>query len=75
MSLSVDVNDQITTSISAIQASGGDQAMAVASDLLTGIAQSLASAKQGNATMDELSTSIENAEAALHEIIAGLINS
>jgi formiminotetrahydrofolate cyclodeaminase len=74
MPLSANVKDQISTTLSEVEASGGGEAVAVVAELLTGIAQSLAAAKQGNATMDDLSTSIENAEATLHEIIAGLIN-
>lgn len=75
MALSADVNNQISTALSELEANGGDEAVAVVAELLTGIAESLASARKGNPAMDELSTSIENAEATLHGIIAGLVNS
>jgi F0F1-type ATP synthase membrane subunit b/b' len=75
MSLSADMNNQISSALSEVESNGGDTAVAVVAELLAGIAQSLASAKKGNATMDDLSTSIENAEASLHEIIAELVNS
>ncbi len=75
MSLPGDYDSKISSAAAQIHAAGGDEALTVALDLLAGIAQSLNSAKQGQAAMDDISTSIENAEARLHEIVAELINS
>ena len=73
MPINAKVENQISNAISEAGESGGEDALAVIAELLTGIAQSLSSAKDREAAIDYLSTSLENAEAALHGIIAGLV--
>jgi hypothetical protein len=72
MAFPTQINDQITDAVTQAYNSGGDEALSVISELVSGIATSLVNAKQGHTTMEELSVAIENAEMALHNIIASL---
>jgi hypothetical protein len=72
MALPTPVNDQITDSVTQVFTSGGDEAVNVIAELMVEIAKGLDGAKQGHATIDELSDAFENAEVALHSIVAKL---
>lgn len=66
------VNDQITDSVTQAFTTGGDDAINVIAELMAEIAKGLDNAKQGHATIDELSDAFENAEVAMHGIVAKL---
>ncbi|MES9947100.1 MAG: hypothetical protein B6D77_05075 [gamma proteobacterium symbiont of Ctena orbiculata] len=66
------VNDQITDSVTQAFTTGGDDALNVIAELMAEIAKGLENAKQGYATIDELSDAFENAEVAMHGIVAKL---
>ena len=72
MALPTPVNGQITDAVTQAHTAGGDEALAVISDLLSEIAKGLKEAKQGHTTIEELSVAFENAEMAFHGIIARL---
>ncbi|MES9971242.1 MAG: hypothetical protein ABW092_14510 [Candidatus Thiodiazotropha sp.] len=72
MALPTSVNDQITDSVTQAYTTGGDDALNVIAELMSEIAKGLDSAKEGHATIDELSDAFENAEVALHGIVARL---
>jgi hypothetical protein len=65
-------NNQIVDSVSMAHSAGGDEALTIIAELVGEIAKSLGGAKQGQTTIDELSDAFENAEVALHGIIAKL---
>jgi hypothetical protein len=65
-------NNQIINAVTQAHRAGGDAALKIIADLIEEIAQSLDGAKQGQPTIDELSDAFENAEVALHGIIAKL---
>jgi hypothetical protein len=75
MAFPTSVNNQITDAVTQAYSVGGDEALTVISELMTGIANGLHNAKQGHTTMEELSVTIENAEMALHDIVARLATS
>jgi hypothetical protein len=75
MAFPTSVNNQITDAVTQAYSAGGDEALTVISELMTGIANGLHNAKQGSTTMEELSVTIENAEMALHDIVARLATS
>ncbi len=66
------VNDQITDAVTQAHNAGGDEALSVITDLVVNIAKGLDGAKQGEPTIDDLSDAFENAEVALHSIVAKL---
>ncbi len=66
------VNSQITDAITQAYTAGGDEALAIISDLVSEIAKGLDDAKRGEATLEDLSVAFENAEMALHGIVASL---
>lgn len=74
MAIPTSVNDQITDAVTQANNAGGDEALLVISELMQGIAKGLDEATQGHNTMDALSVAIENAEIALHDIVARLAN-
>jgi hypothetical protein len=65
-------NSQIIDAVTQAHSAGGDEALMIVADLMGEIAQSLHTARQGQPTIDELSDAFENAEVALHGIIAKL---
>lgn len=66
------VNAQITDAVTQAHSVGGDEAVTIISDLLKRIAQGLDGAKQGSASLEELSDAFESAEVAMHDIVAKL---
>ncbi len=72
MALTTQVNDQITDAVTQAYTAGGEEAVDVIADLIHGIAQGLDGAKQGHTSLEALSDAFENAEAALHGIVAKL---
>jgi len=66
------VNSQITDAVTQAHTAGGDEALAIISDLVSEIAKGLDDAKRGHATLEDLSVAFENAEMALHGIVASL---
>ncbi|MCU7796320.1 MAG: hypothetical protein KZQ73_10250 [Candidatus Thiodiazotropha sp. (ex Semelilucina semeliformis)] len=72
MAFPTSINDQITDSVTQVHLAGGDEALTVMSDLVAGIVKCLDGAKQGQNTMEEISVTLENAEVALHGIVARL---
>ncbi|MCU7853642.1 MAG: hypothetical protein KZQ80_15665 [Candidatus Thiodiazotropha sp. (ex Monitilora ramsayi)] len=72
MAFPTSVNDQITDSVTQAHIAGGDEALTALSDLVAGIVKCLDGAKQGQNTMEEISVTLENAEVALHGIVAKL---
>ncbi|MGD8913492.1 MAG: hypothetical protein PVI97_15795 [Candidatus Thiodiazotropha sp.] len=72
MSPSAAVNSQITDAITQAQNAGGDEALSILTKLMEEVASSLDRAKQGEATIDDLSDAFENAEVMLHGIVAKL---
>ena len=72
MGFPTSVNSQITDAVTQAHSAGGDEALTVISALMSEIADSLGSAKQGETTMEQISVALENAEVSLHEIVARL---
>lgn len=72
MAFPTSVNNQITDAVTQAHVTGGDEAVTVISGLIAEIGKSLERAKQGQNTMEEISVALENAEVALHEIVAKL---
>ena len=72
MAIPTAVNDQITDSVTQAHSAGGDEALTVIANLMVEIAKGLDGAKQGKPTIDDLSDAFENAEVALHSIVAKL---
>ncbi|PVV08780.1 MAG: hypothetical protein B6D72_15905 [gamma proteobacterium symbiont of Ctena orbiculata] len=66
------INDQITDAVTQVHDSGGDDALTAVAGLMTEIANALNGAKSGETTIDDLADAFENAEVALHVIIADL---
>jgi hypothetical protein len=75
MALTSSVNDQITDAVTQAHEVGGEEAVSIISDLLNNIAQGLNGAKKGHTSLEELSDAFENAEVALHDIVAKLATS
>ncbi|MGD8908494.1 MAG: hypothetical protein PVI92_04035 [Chromatiales bacterium] len=72
MAIRTPFDSQIADAISQAHIAGGDEALSVISDLMKEVAKDLDSAKQGKSTIEDLSIAFENAEVALHEIVARL---
>ena len=72
MGFPTSVNSQITDAVTQAYSAGGDEALSVISALMSEIADSLGSAKQGETTMEQISVALENAEVSLHGIVARL---
>ncbi|MBT3046842.1 MAG: hypothetical protein AB2728_04325 [Candidatus Thiodiazotropha sp.] len=66
------INDQITDAVTQVYDSGGDDALTAVAGLITEIANALNGARSGETTIDDLADAFENAEVALHVIIADL---
>ncbi|MEW8026254.1 MAG: hypothetical protein AB2792_14790 [Candidatus Thiodiazotropha sp.] len=72
MSSPAAVNSQITDAITLAYSAGGDEALKIIMELMKEIATGLNGAKEGRTTIDDLSDAFENAEVALHAIVAKL---
>jgi hypothetical protein len=72
MAIPTPFDSQITDAISQAYTAGGDEVLSVITDLMKEVAKGLDGAKQGQSTMEDLSVAFENAEVALHEIVARL---
>jgi hypothetical protein len=65
-------SSQITDAVTKAHSAAGDTAITVIAKMLGEIAKSLDGARQGEATIDEISDALECAEVALHSIVARL---
>jgi hypothetical protein len=72
MAFPTPINSQITDAVTKSYTAGGDEALSVISALMTELANCLEGAKQGSTTIEDLSVAFENAEGALHNIVAKL---
>ncbi|MCU7844458.1 MAG: hypothetical protein KZQ93_11530 [Candidatus Thiodiazotropha sp. (ex Monitilora ramsayi)] len=72
MAYPTNVNSQITDAVTQAHVAGGDEALNVISDLVAEIVKGLDGAKQGQNTIEDISVAFENAEMALHAIVAKL---
>lgn len=72
MSLPTAVNSQIIDAVTQAHSAGGDEALSIIAELMEKIAKGLNGARQGETTIDDLSDAFENAEVALHGIVAKL---
>ncbi|MES9925097.1 MAG: hypothetical protein ABW152_13450 [Candidatus Thiodiazotropha endolucinida] len=72
MSFPTAVNNQITDAVTQAHSAGGDETLSIIAELMEKIAKSLNGARQGETTIDDISDAFENAEVALHGIVAKL---
>ncbi|MES9825354.1 MAG: hypothetical protein ABW127_13085 [Candidatus Thiodiazotropha endolucinida] len=72
MSFPTAVNSQITDAVTQAHSAGGDEALSIIAELMEKIAKGLNGARHGETTIDDLSDAFENAEVALHGIVAKL---
>ncbi|MEW8506039.1 MAG: hypothetical protein AB2598_05005 [Candidatus Thiodiazotropha sp.] len=66
------VDDRITDAVTQVYENGGNDALATVAGLIAEIANVLNGAKSGKTTIDELADAFENAEVALHGIVANI---
>jgi hypothetical protein len=66
------MTSQITHSATQAQRAGGDEALSILATLMEEVARGLERAKLGETTIDDLSDAFENAEVAMHTIVAKL---
>jgi hypothetical protein len=72
MAIPTPFDSQITDAIAQAYNAGGDEALSVITDLMKEVAKGMDGAKRGQTTIEDLSIAFENAEVALHEIVARL---
>jgi hypothetical protein len=72
MSSPAAINSQITDAVIQAHRVAGDESLTILATLMDEIAKSLERASQGETTIDDLSDAFENAEVAMHTIIARL---
>jgi hypothetical protein len=72
MSYPTAINSQITDAVTQAHKAGGDETLTILGKLMDEVANSLERASQGEATIGDLSDAFDNAEVAMHTIIAKL---
>jgi hypothetical protein len=72
MAIPTTANNQIIDSLTQAYTAGGEETLSIVLDLVAEIAKGIDGAKQGQTSIEDLSVALENAEGALHEIVAKL---